>query len=206
MELNLLDGRSDKGRIQCIRCESEPGLSVEDFRSRAWGESWRKTLPAIIVLRLATGREGGAVLRGRFPGARERVRKGVTGSRGLFLIATGVPAVDRRSIENNPIATPRYLVNCECAVGEQALIVNLMRHYSELAYGCCPSSATRAGVATVRDRLRLSLKGARRLRMQPGTLTSTALGHRALGTVEAIDGESQRIAARNGEAGNGPRG
>ncbi len=89
------------------------------------------------------------------------------------------------------------------AVHVRAPVVNLLLHSSGLAYGCSPFSAIRTGVATVWDRLHLLLKGARRLRMQPGTLTSAAHRLRALNTVATIGGESRRIETRNGEAGNG---
>ena len=105
MEVQLHDVRTNKERINRIWLDFEKCPSTAYFLSWGWVSNWLHSLPVDVDLKLAVGNEGKAPVWACFLGSRYIVRKHLVPARSLFLNATGIPKVDRLSIEYNKIFT-----------------------------------------------------------------------------------------------------
>ncbi len=103
MKLHFLDAHTDREQIREIWNELTSELEVDYFLSPGWVETWLDSLPREVALKLVVGYLDGSPVLAFFAGIRGLWRKRVIPVRSVFVNATGVPEIDRLSIEYNQV-------------------------------------------------------------------------------------------------------
>ena len=101
MKLELIPAASDMARTRAIWEGLEAVSDTSYFLSWGWIENWITSLPDSAKPELVVFREGDEPVLAFFLGKANLVRKGLFKSRGWFVQATGIPALDRIYIEYN---------------------------------------------------------------------------------------------------------